>query len=129
MVVLVEEVVVGWRRRRRGVETKGVNCSLRAMCRAVGWAATVYHPMNSSDGKTCLSRGYTNEHRINDCWKACTLVSTRDEERVVDTVSVGRGLCGELERIDYLYFSTVLSSQQSTENFLPVNAGYHGRED
>lgn len=30
-------------------------CSCNAMCAAVGCVATVYHPINSSEGKTCLS--------------------------------------------------------------------------
>jgi len=32
-----------------------LTCSWSAICLAVGVGATVYHPINSSDGNTCLS--------------------------------------------------------------------------
>lgn len=54
------------------------------MCLAVGIGETVYHPINSSDGNTCLSflerQGVTSDRGL----LRRTLVSPVREERVIN---------------------------------------------
>ncbi len=53
------------------------------MCLCVGYEATVYHPMNSSDGKTCLSgdRALINKSstsRIDAAGAHCSFLALKD---------------------------------------------------
>ena len=86
------------------------------MCCADTSCATVYHPINSNDGKTCLSE---NKQTLitREGWnkRPHTLIATRNQEAMVHSLQrfvVHR----KLKRIHDLHLSPILSSQQSTYN-------------
>lgn len=85
------------------------------MCLDVGTGATVYHPINSSDGNTCLSslerQGVNSDQRHFQR----TLVPSMCEECVVDqlTISFDRKLKG----VDDIDFPAILCPKKRSQDY------------
>lgn len=84
------------------------------MCFGVGFVVTVYHPMNSNEGKTCLSKR-TGVKRGNvfekDEKTTRTLISARDEKVVVYQVRIVID-DRELEGVDDFEFASDLCAKK-----------------
>lgn len=100
-------------------ENKGRAWLCRAMWRGVGTGDTEYHPINSSEGKTCLSTTW----RQRQCGEAReqfrTLVAAGDKKLVIDArfaIFLGLGDDRELEGVDDLDFTAVLRAEQRAEH-------------
>ena len=78
------------------------------MCLDVGIGATVYHPINSSDGNTCLSfldrQGVTSDQG----WLRRTLVPPMCKERMIHLLTVYSS--GKLKCVDDVDLSAILCS-------------------
>lgn len=84
------------------------------MCLEVGCEATVYQPMNSSEGKTCLSVGSLSDTSRRQKPDTHTLILSYIERSVID-LAVAL-LYGDFESVDDLDLTAILSAKKSTKN-------------
>ena len=78
------------------------------MCLDVGIGATVYHPINSSDGNTCLSSWTVRTVTSDQGWLRRTLIPPMCKERMVDSMTIS--FDGKFECVDDIDLSAVLRS-------------------
>lgn len=76
------------------------------MCLDIGVGATVYHPINSSDGNTCLSSLECEGVNSDQGYFGRTLVPSMCEKCVVDQLSIS--FDRKLKRVDDVDFSAIL---------------------
>ena len=88
-------------------------CSWRVMCLWVGYGATVYHPMNSSDGKTCLSGNGALISNSSIRGYGRTLFPSHVEGLMIDFFAFFHG---NFKSVDNLDFTAILSSEKSAKN-------------
>jgi len=110
-----------------------LTCSCKWTWAAVGWEATVYHPIRSRDGNTCLSARNTQRNQIHvgvsstrlEAPTRRTLLLASSEESLVDLypysfsqskIASGPRGRGYIERIDDFHIPTILRPKKCADD-------------
>lgn len=80
------------------------------MCLDVGTGATVYHPINSSDGNTCLSSLGREVVNLDHRYFQRTLIPSMRKECVVNQLTIPSDR--KLKRVDDIDLSAILCPEK-----------------